>query len=94
MYFTPIDLQTWPRSQMFCYFAKMAPTGYSLTVQTDVTALRKTVKDNGLKFFPAYLWLVTKRPRRAFTAADSAAKRLYGVLCTVDRFHAFRGPQL
>ncbi len=64
MHFTPIDLQTWPRSQMFCYFAKMAPTGYSLTVQTDVTALRKAVKDNGLKIFPVYLWLVTKNLNR------------------------------
>ena len=64
MHFTPIDLQTWPHSQMFCYFAKMAPTGYSLTVQTDVTALRKTVKDNGLKIFPVYLWLVTKNLNR------------------------------
>lgn len=32
MNFTPIDLQTWNRGQMFYYFSKMAPTGYSLTV--------------------------------------------------------------
>ena len=30
MKFTPIDLQTWPRGQMFYYFSKMAPTGYTL----------------------------------------------------------------
>lgn len=60
MKFTTIDLQTWPRGQMFYYFAKMAPTGYSLTVNVDVTALRQTLKAAGLKFFPAYLWLVTK----------------------------------
>ena len=40
MNFTPIDLQTWPRGQMFNYFSQMAPTGYSMTVQVDVTALR------------------------------------------------------
>ena len=60
MKFTPIDLQTWPRGQMFYYFAKMAPTGYSLTVNVDVTTLCQTLKAAGLKFFPAYLWLVTK----------------------------------
>ena len=60
MRFTPIDLTAWPRGQIFYYFSKMAPTGYSLTVQTDVTAMRKTVKEAGCKFFPAYLWLVTK----------------------------------
>lgn len=58
--FTPIDFDTWSRREMFYYFSKMAPTGYSLTVNVDVTNLRKTVKEAGLKFFPAYLWLVTR----------------------------------
>ncbi len=60
MLFHPIDLATWPRGQMFWYFSQMAPTGYSLTVELDVTALRRTLKERGLKFYPAYLWLVTK----------------------------------
>ncbi|MCI2106326.1 MAG: CatA-like O-acetyltransferase [Intestinimonas sp.] len=64
MKFTPIDLQSWPRGQMFYYFSKMAPTGYSLTVNMDVTRLRRTLKAAGLKFFPAYLWLVTKNLNR------------------------------
>ena len=58
--FTPIDFNTWPRREMFYYFSKMAPTGYSLTVNLDVTHLRKIVKEERLKFFPAYLWLVTR----------------------------------
>lgn len=60
MQFTKIDLQSWSRGQMFYYFSKMAPTGYSMTVNMDVTGLRMTLKEAGLKFFPAYLWLVTK----------------------------------
>ncbi|MDD6043621.1 MAG: CatA-like O-acetyltransferase [Eubacteriaceae bacterium] len=60
MRFTPIDLQTWPRGQMFYYFSKMAPTGYSLTVNIDITELIKTLKEADIKFFPAYLWLVTR----------------------------------
>ena len=58
--FTPLDMQTWPRGQMFYYFSKMAPTGYSLTVDLDVTAMRTALKHAGIKFFPAYLWLVTR----------------------------------
>ena len=58
--FTPIDFNSWPRREMFYYISKIAPTGYSLTVNVDVTHLRKTVKEAGLKFFPAYLWLVTR----------------------------------
>ncbi len=64
MIFTPIDMQSWPRSQMFYYFAKMAPTGYSLTVNVDVTNLRRITEDETIKFFPAYLWLVTKNLNR------------------------------
>ena len=60
MIFTPIDLQTWPRSQMFRYFGKMAPTGYSVTVDVDVSGLRDALKAKGFRFFPVYLWLVTK----------------------------------
>ncbi len=60
MNFTPIDLQKWPRGQMFYYFSKMAPTSYSLTALVDVTGLKAKLKENGLKFFPVYLWLVTR----------------------------------
>lgn len=62
--FTPIDLQSWPRGQMFYYFSKMAPTGYSLTVNVDVTELKEFAKKQGIKFFPAYLWLVTRNLNR------------------------------
>ena len=61
MNFTPIDLASWPRREIFCYFSRMAPTGYSLTVELYVTSLRHVLREAGLKFFPAYLWLVTRR---------------------------------
>lgn len=60
MEFTPIDIQKWPIGQMFWCFSKMGPTGYSLTVNLNVIKLRKCLKICGYKFFPAYLWLVTK----------------------------------
>lgn len=60
MNFTPIDLGNWPRAQMFYYFSKMAPTGYSMTMNVDVTELRNSLKEAGMKFFPAYLWFITK----------------------------------
>ncbi len=62
--FTPLDLRTWPRGQMFHCFTQMAPTGYSLTVQTDITVMRRALKAHNKKFFPAYLWLVTKMLNR------------------------------
>lgn len=58
--FTPLDLRTWKCGQMFYYFSKMAPTGYSLTVELDITKMITALKAADIKFFPAYLWLVTK----------------------------------
>ena len=58
--FSPIDMQTWPRAQMFYYFTQMAPTGYTVNVTIDVTAMRSALKEAQKKFFPAYLYLVTR----------------------------------
>lgn len=58
--FNPIDFQTWPRGQMFYYFTKMAPSGYSMTVDFDITIMKLALKERKIKFFPAYLWLTTK----------------------------------
>ena len=60
MSFNEIDLMNWPRGQMFYYFSKMAPTGYSLTVDVDVTDMVRKTKERNRKFFPTYLWLVTR----------------------------------
>ena len=57
--FTPIDLYSWKRGGMFRYFSRMAPTGYSLTFKVDVTHMKNILDAAGLKFFPAYVWLVT-----------------------------------
>lgn len=56
--FTPIDLQTWPHAEQFYYFSRMAPTGYSLTVKLDITDMKAALDAAGIKFYPAYLWLV------------------------------------
>lgn len=62
--FTPLDFSSWNRAEQFYYFSKMAPTGYSLTVRLDITELLHALKNAGLKFYPAYLWLVTRNLNR------------------------------
>ncbi|MDD2647802.1 MAG: CatA-like O-acetyltransferase [Eubacteriales bacterium] len=57
--FTPIDMEKWPMAQGFYYYTQMAPTSYTINVTIDVTNTRRALKDKGLKFFPAYLYLVT-----------------------------------
>ena len=62
MNFTPIDLRSWPRGQMFFYFSKMAPTGYSITMNMDVTELKAAVAgrllEQGYWFYP-YHYTIT-----------------------------------
>lgn len=60
MNFIPIECKNWPRGQMFYYFSQMAPTSYSMTVNVDVTKLSSKLKQMNRKFFPTYLWIVTK----------------------------------
>ena len=50
--FTPLDLRTWKRGQMFYYFAKMAPTGYSLTVDVDITRMLAVCRGLGSNSSP------------------------------------------
>ena len=83
--FTPIDLHTWSRVEIFYYFSRMAPTGYSLAVDLDVTKMRAALKDAGRKFFPAYRWLMTKllNQQQEFMLAEAEGQlgyRTMGVL--------------
>lgn len=58
--FHAIEMNAWPMAQSFYYYTQMAPTTYTANVMMDVTVMRTTLKEKGYKFFPAYLYLVTR----------------------------------
>lgn len=58
--FHAIEMNTWPMAQAFYYYTQIAPTTYTVNVMVDVTILRTVLKQNRYKFFPAYLYLVTR----------------------------------
>ena len=88
MNFTPIDMKSWYRIQTFSYFSQMAPTTYSLTVNVDVTKLRQVLKSRDMKFYPAYLWLVTRHlnEQQEFKIAEKDGK--IGYYDTLTPFYA------
>lgn len=88
MKFEHVDLRTLPRGQMFYYFSRMAPTGYSLTVSMDVTKLRQTLKGAGLKFFPAYLWLVTKNLNQQMEFKMAIQEETFGYFDSLPPLYA------
>lgn len=88
MKFTPIDFNNWPRAQIFYYFSQMAPTGYSMSVNLDVTELRESMKEAELKFFPAYLWLITKNLNRQVEFRTAQKDGVLGYYDTLTPLYA------
>ncbi|GCF94215.1 chloramphenicol acetyltransferase CAT [Enterococcus florum] len=60
MSFKPIDAQQWARAEAFYYYANIAPTNYSVTNSLDVTKTYALLKQRGCKFFPAYLYVMSR----------------------------------
>ena len=57
--FPPIAPTPWPRREHFHYYRNILPCGYSVTVQLDVTKFRAMCRNNGLKFYPSFIWCVS-----------------------------------
>lgn len=55
-----IDRKSWPREEHYRFFAPMSHPFYSLTFPIDVTALRQYAKREGLSFYAALVFVVTK----------------------------------
>lgn len=58
--FHPMDIPSWPNAEAFHYYTQIAPTTYSVNVSMDVSVVRRALKEKGYKFFPAYVYLVTR----------------------------------
>ena len=79
---TIIDKETWPRREVYDFFAGMSHPFYSLTFPVDVTSLRDWCKRAGVSFYPAMVYGVTKAMERveAFRCKERA-----GQIIRVDR---------
>lgn len=61
MKFTPIDRTTWERNSHYDYYTNLLKCGYSVTVSLDITKLHQQIKEKGLKFYPAFVYCVSKQ---------------------------------
>ena len=55
-----IDFNTWERGGLFQFYMEKMWIVMSLTVDIDVTPLVRFVRKNGMKFYPAMIWAVSR----------------------------------
>ena len=60
MKYQNIDLNTWSRGSLFKFYIDQMRIVMSLTVEIDVKPLLEFTKKNGLRFYPAMIWAVSK----------------------------------
>ena len=58
--FNYIEMDKWERREHFEYYRTKIVCGYSLTVELDVTRFKKQVDNNVLRFYPAFVYCVSK----------------------------------
>lgn len=59
MEFHTIELEHWERKQHFEHYVNNVPCGFSITANIDITAVLTSVKAKSLKFYPAFLHMVS-----------------------------------
>ncbi|MGM0216556.1 CatA-like O-acetyltransferase [Enterococcus sp. AZ109] len=60
MKFTLIDLNTWKRSEYLQHYLNNLRNVVSMTVDVDITNLLEQTKKKGTRFFPSFLYIVSK----------------------------------
>ena len=60
MKFQKIDFQTWERAKEFRFFMDNLRNVLSITVDLDITAFMRRIRDRKQKFYPSMLWAVSK----------------------------------
>lgn len=60
MKYEKVNLEEWSRGSLFQFYIDKMRIVMSLTVDIDVAPLLAYTKKNGLKFYPAMIWVVSK----------------------------------
>ncbi len=60
MHYETIDIETWQRGKLFRFFTDKLRNVMSMTADIDVTPLAEYIRKNGMKFYPAMIWAVSK----------------------------------
>ena len=89
MKFQKIDFQTWERAKEFRFFMDNLRNVLSITVDLDITAFMRRIRDRKQKFYPSMLWAVSKvvNAHEEFRVGRNAAGE-YGLYDFVSPYYA------
>ncbi len=75
-----VDLESWPRREIFEFFSGISHPFYALTFRLDVTGLCRFAKERGLSFYHSLIWLCTRALERvdafSYAVSDGRVVRL------------------
>ena len=60
MNYTKIDIESWERRDLFKLYTTDLKIVMNMTVDVDVTNMVTLLKKNGLRFYPAMIWVVSR----------------------------------
>lgn len=60
MKFEKIDLEKYDRKEHFLHYIDNVPCFYSITVNIDITNIKKWAKDKGYKLYPVIIYAITR----------------------------------
>ena len=92
--FHPISLETWPRAETYRHFMEEVPCTYSICVSLDISRFLPAVRENGLRFFPFFLYglsLAVNEHREFRMRLDAEGK--LGYFDTVDPCYTVFHPE-
>ena len=55
-----LDFDSWPRREIYSFFAPISDPFYSVTFRLDVTQLHRYTRARGLSFYHSLIWLCTR----------------------------------
>ena len=60
MNYTKIDIEGWERRDLFRLYTTDLKIVMNMTVDVDITNMLAELKKNGLRFYPAMIWVVSR----------------------------------
>lgn len=60
MAFHLIDMDTWERREHYYYYKDFLKVRYNLNIQVDITELLAQVKEQKLKFYPVFIYIIMR----------------------------------